>query len=324
MTLPNTDIVSASRDGAIKLAVEKISDGKLVAVPTETVYGLAVDATNADAVQHLYATKGRPDYNPLICHVTNSAMAERYVEVSSAAQKLMQHFWPGPLTLVMPLKDTANIANAVTASLNTLALRCPDNKATKAIIKQLKRPIAAPSANISGKISPTCATDVYEDMAGKIELIIDDGPTEVGIESTIVAVSDVSVTLLRPGSVLVDDVAEIAGLPVKDKNDAEITAPGQLKSHYAPSAKVMLDQTSAPDSGKSCFIGFGAIGGDMNLSASGDMREAAKNLFAYLRKADEGTDIIAVAPIPVEGIGLAINDRLKRAAAPRPTTESVI
>lgn len=314
-----TEVVSASRDGAIAAAVEKLSSGLLVAVPTETVYGLAADALNSDAVQQIYAVKGRPDYNPLICHVANKDMARQYVAVPRAAEDLMDAFWPGPLSLVLPILPSAGVAPEVTAGLRTLAVRCPDNDCTRQVIDALGAPVAAPSANLSGKISPTRAQDVLNDLSGKISMILDDGPTSVGIESTIVSVSDEAVILLRPGSVGIDEISKTANLPVRDRDETIISAPGQLKSHYAPESAVLLNQTNRPDKNKFAFIGFGEIDGDMNLSASADLEEAARNLFAYLRKADNVGHTIAVAPIPDVGIGIAINDRLRRAAAPRHT-----
>jgi len=312
----NTLVISAHEDGAIEQAVEQLIAGNLVAVPTETVYGLAADASNNAAVQQIYSTKGRPSNNPLICHVSGKEMAARYVAVNAVAEKLMDAFWPGPLTLVMKCSINNGIAEKVSAGLDTLAVRCPANDATLNTIHKLNRPIAAPSANPSGKLSPTCAADVLEGLGGKIPLILDGGPTGVGIESTIIGVEDQRLTLLRPGTVTVDEVADIAGLPVLDRDKTTISAPGQLASHYAPDSPVRLAMETVE---KNHFlIGFKDIDGDLNLSPSGDMEEAARNLFRYLRLADQSdAEAIAVAPVPMEGIGIAINDRLKRAAAPR-------
>ena len=309
-------LVSASQDGAIDLAVEKLLNGAVVAVPTETVYGLAADATNDDAVAKIYAVKERPSFNPLICHVGDVSMAERYIRVSSAAEKLMSQYWPGPLTIVSGRKPDAPISHTVTAGLDTLAIRCPDSSVTREIIKRLGRPIAAPSANPSGQLSPTRAQSVMTSLGHKIPLVIDDGPTRVGIESTIVSVEGDILTLLRPGTVTVDELSATTGLQVLDRQNNEITAPGQLSSHYAPNARVLLNGSPVD---ADIFIGFGEIDGDFNLSPSGDTREAAKNLFEILRQADQiGKPTIAVAAIPNEGVGIAVNDRLKRAAAPRP------
>ena len=311
-------LVSASQDGAIDLAVEKLLLGDVVAVPTETVYGLAADATNDDAVSKIYAVKGRPSFNPLICHVSDATMAGHYVELSEAAEKLMSHHWPGPLTIVSKRKIDAPVSPTVTAGLETLAVRCPDNNITQGIIEKLGRPIAAPSANPSGQLSPTNAQSVLSSLGSKIPLVIDDGPTRVGIESTIIAVEQDKLTLLRPGTITVDEISATTDLQVRDRQNNKITAPGQLSSHYAPTAQVRLNGNS---SNSDIFIGFGNVDGDFNLSASGDLHEAARNLFEVLRTADEtGAAAIAVAPIPNEGVGIAINDRLKRAAAPRPET----
>lgn len=308
-------LVSASQDGAIARAVEKILDGKLVVVPTETVYGLAADATNSEAVRRIYSAKGRPSFNPLICHVSSVDMAARFVNMPDIGVKLAEKFWPGPLTLVCSLKPKSGIAEEVTAGLNTLAVRCPANAKTRQLIAKTNKPIAAPSANLSGKLSPTRAETVQASMGDRVDLILDDGPTNIGIESTIVAIDDSGITLLRPGTITADDIFNATGETVKHRNSSTITAPGQLASHYAPDAEVFLEQ-SRPAEGQ-IFIGFGDIECDVNLSRSGDLHEAAKNLFEALRQADKGLPI-AVAPIPHTGVGIAINDRLKRAAAARP------
>lgn len=310
-----TQVVSEAEDGAVSRAVQLLSDGHLVAVPTETVYGLAADATEHSAVQQIFAVKGRPSFNPLISHVADAAMAERYVVVEPLAHRLMTAFWPGPLTLVLPGRDDSPIDSAVSAGLATVAVRCPEKDVTRAIIEQLKRPIAAPSANPSGKLSPTSATDVVASLEGQIPLVIDGGATQVGIESTIVAVREGAIFLLRPGTITPDDIVSAVGVPVLANDNSEISSPGQLLSHYAPDASVRLN-VSVPEPGES-FIGFGPVGGDRNLSESGDLKEAAQNLFRMLREADKAGKPIAVAPIPNSGIGIAINDRLKRAAAPR-------
>jgi len=313
-----SQIIPANDVRSVAMAVAHLRDGRLVAVPTETVYGLAANALDNVAVQHIYTTKGRPSNNPLICHVANAEMAERYVTVCPLAKELMTKFWPGPLTLVLPYKTDSGVSKSVTAGLTTLAVRCPDSSITLDIIKSLNKPVAAPSANPSGKLSPTTAQDVAEYLAHKIPLILDGGQTTVGIESTIVSVQDDCITLLRPGSITSDEITEHTGQPVYDRNSTEITAPGQLLSHYAPKAKVRLNATNA--SKNEILIGFGEVSGTFNLSETGNLTEAAHNLFAYLRKADdEHIKTIAVAPIPAKGIGIAINDRLNRAAAPRNT-----
>lgn len=324
----NTTTVSASQDGAIEQAVEKLMLGHVVAVPTETVYGLAADALNENAVRKIYSIKGRPNFNPLICHVGGSDMAADYIEVSAPAKKLMDKFWPGPLTIVSARLPDCKVADTVSAGLMTLAVRCPDNKTTRAIIAALGRPIAAPSANISGKISPTTAEGVAGSLSGKIPLIIDGGRARVGIESTIIGVEGEKITLLRPGTVSVDDISDCISLPVLDRDRAVITAPGQINSHYAPNAEILLN-CEHPNG--HVFIGFADIEDDrsLNLSPSGDLAEAAHNLFEFMRKADElvsnaAGSTISVAPVPNNGIGIAINDRLARAAAPRPNEETQV
>jgi len=312
----NTQVLSAREDGAIIRAVELLVAGSLVAVPTETVYGLAADALNDVAVANIYAAKGRPPNNPLICHVATIPMAERYVVVPDIAKHLMQQYWPGPLTFVLPKREDCPIANTVSAGLDTLAVRCPDCDITRGIIAALDKPIAAPSANPSGALSPTCAADVLAGLAGKIPLIIDGGSTDVGIESTIIGITNDQLTLLRPGSIAADEITAYSGQAVYDRSDDVITAPGQLKSHYAPNAPVRLNvvQKQAGE----ILIGFGDVESDLNLSPDANLEEAAHNLFALLRRADsEGATTIAVSPVPMKGIGIAINDRLARAAAPR-------
>ncbi|GHF26609.1 threonylcarbamoyl-AMP synthase [Kordiimonas sediminis] len=311
--LENSDNLSL-----IKNATDILDGGQLVVIPTETVYGLAADATNSEAVKLIYSVKGRPSHNPLICHVCSAAMASRYVETPPAALKLMDRFWPGPLTIVLPLRQNTGISSMVTAGLTTLAVRSPDNTITQDIIAALDKPIAAPSANPSGKLSPVTAQDVEETLGDKIPLIIDGGQTRVGIESTIVAVEDDHITLLRPGTITADEIAEATTLAVHDRQDTKISAPGQLESHYAPNAAVQINVKSP--TGNSVHIGFGECADAvLNLSETADLAEAAHNLFSTLKTADQlaGHKTITVAPIPNEGIGIALNDRLRRAAAPR-------
>ena len=300
----------------IKDAVKALSAGNLIAVPTETVYGLAADAFNSDAVARIYDAKSRPHFNPLICHVAGADMASKLVHVSSTAAMLMDAFWPGPLTLVLPALPDNNISPLVSAELDTLAVRAPDNATTRLLISALGHPIAAPSANPSGKISPTTAADVARTMADNIACIIDDGPCGIGLESTIIGVDDNVLTLLRPGSVTTEEIEAVCGQPVHDNKDLAITAPGQLTSHYAPDNRLRMN-CSTPDPGE-FFIGFGTCAADFNLSPSGDLHEAAANLFRALHIANASGKPIAVAPVPTSGVGLAINDRLGRAAAPRP------
>ena len=292
---------------AIAEAARLIRAGEAVAVPTETVYGLAADATDAEAVARIYAAKGRPDFNPLIVHVPSLEAAERIGRFNRNARAAAERWWPGPLTIVVPLRAKAGIAPAVTAGLDTVALRCPAGAAMQDLLRACGRPLAAPSANVSGSMSPTTAEHVLAGLGGRIPLIVDGGPTALGLESTIVAFDGDQPRLLRPGPI------DIGAEPVRA---ARIEAPGQLPSHYAPGKPLRLDATeAAPDE---WLIGFGAVDGDDTLSASGDLAEAAAKLFAALHRADrEDRPRIAVAPVPREGVGAAINDRLRRAAAPR-------
>jgi L-threonylcarbamoyladenylate synthase len=303
--------VTRTTDAAIAEAVRLLQAGELVAIPTETVYGLAADAANRDAVARIYAAKGRPDFNPLIAHVSGAEMAERFVDVSPLARALMARFWPGPLTLVLPLRADVALAAAVTAGLPTLAVRCPDHPVPQALIAGLGGPLAAPSANASGRISPTTAAHVAASLGDRVPLILDGGPSRAGLESTIVGIDGDRATLLRPGAI----PAEALGLPLSAPT-AAITAPGQLASHYAPAQPVRLDAAEARTG--EFHIGFGPIAGDLNLSPSGDLAEAAARLYDALHAAQaSGRPAIAVAPIPPSGVGVAINDRLARAAAPR-------
>lgn len=311
MSAQTTEVLAADAAG-IARAVELLRAGEIVALPTETVYGLAADATNAQAVAKIYAAKGRPNFNPLIVHVSGLSMAQQLAMVPRAALDLMARFWPGPLTLVLPLRRGAPVASLVTAGLDTLAIRCPDHPVTQAVIEALGRPIAAPSANASGRISPTRAAHVLASLGGRIPLLLDAGATRAGVESTIVAVDADGVRLLRPGAI----AAEQLGVTLGDSETGRIVAPGQLASHYAPAQPVRLEAEQALPG--EFHIGFGAVDGDRSLSPSGDLSEAAAELFDALHAAEaSGRAAIAVAPIPHRGLGVAINDRLRRAAAPR-------
>jgi L-threonylcarbamoyladenylate synthase len=294
-------------DEAIAEAARLVLAGQPVAVPTETVYGLAADATNAEAVARIYAAKGRPSFNPLIVHVPDLEAARRIGDFDQQAKALAEAHWPGPLTLVVPLRAGAAIASIVTAGLPTIALRVPAHPAMQALLKACGRPLAAPSANASGRISPTRASHVIASLDGRIPLVIDGGATERGIESTIVAATGGPLRLLRRGPI---DIDAAEGL------SAQVEAPGQLASHYAPSKPLRLAATSAaPDE---FLIGFGQVRGNVSLSESGDPVEAAARLFDLLHQADAAPQPrIAVAPIPGDGIAAAIRDRLKRASAPR-------
>lgn len=291
---------------AISEAAQLILAGHPVAVPTETVYGLAADATNSEAVARIYEAKGRPSFNPLIVHVNDLRAAERIGEFNDLGRELANAHWPGPLTLVVPLRTDAKIASLVAAGLSTIALRVPAHPAMQALLHAVGRPLAAPSANASGSISPTRAEHVMRSLGGRIPLIIDAGKTERGLESTIVAITDGRTRLLRRGPLEVPGTIEASG-------DA-IEAPGQLASHYAPSKPLRLGARSGEDD--EFLIGFGPVGGDASLSASGDLVEAASKLFDLLHVADESAKPrIAVAVVPDDGLGAAINDRLRRAAA---------
>ena len=307
MTLPADTSVMPMSEEAIAEAARLVLEGQPVAVPTETVYGLAADATNAEAVARIYAAKGRPSFNPLIVHVPSLAAAERIGEFNDAAHALAEAHWLGPLTLVVPLREGAGIASIVTAGLPTIALRVPAHPAMQALLRETGRPLAAPSANASGRISPTRASHVLESLDGRIPLIIDGGPTERGIESTIVAATGSPLRLLRRGPIEVDAVEADGG---------RIESPGQLASHYAPAKPLRLDAARAEEG--EFLIGFGPVAGDVSLSESGDPIEAAARLFDLLHQADAAPQPrIAVAPVPGDGIAAAIRDRVKRAAAPR-------
>jgi len=299
-----TRVLPFSAD-SIAEAARLILAGDPVAVPTETVYGLAADATNADAVARIYEAKGRPSFNPLIVHVPDLSAAQRIGDFSEEALALARKHWPGPLTLVVPLRAESGIGSLVTAGLPSIALRVPEHPAMQALLKASGRPLAAPSANASGSISPTRAQHVLKSLGGRIPLIIDGGATERGIESTIVAATGGPLRLLRRGPIEVDAEAAAGGA---------IEAPGQLESHYAPSKPLRLDARSAePDE---YLIGFAEVEGDANLSPSADLVEAAARLFDLLHEADASAKTrIAVAAVPDEALGAAINDRLRRAAA---------
>jgi L-threonylcarbamoyladenylate synthase len=292
---------------AIAEAARLIASGQPVAVATETVYGLAADATNAEAVARIYEAKRRPSFNPLIVHVPDLATAERIGEFSAEARELAERYWPGPLTLVVPLRTNAGIAGLVTAGLSTIAIRVPAHPAMQALLRAADRPLAAPSANASGSISPTKAEHVMKTLCGRIPLIVDAGPTERGLESTILAATDGRIRLLRHGPIDVEHAVETG---------KGIEAPGQLASHYAPSKPLRLNAAEAE--ADEFLIGFGEVSGAASLSPSGNLVEAAARLFELLHAADESDKSgIAVAAVPNDGLGAAINDRLRRAAAPR-------
>lgn len=305
---------------SVEQAAALLRQGELCAFGTETVYGLGADATNSDAVLRIYETKGRPRFNPLISHCADLAMAERYGDFSPLALRLAETFWPGPLTLVVPLKSGAGLSDLVTAGLDTVGLRVPAHPLARDLIAALGRPVAAPSANPSGKLSPTSAEHVRTAFGGKVP-VLDGGPSDSGLESTILAVSGDAVTQLRAGALPREEIETLLGHPIAvAAHDAAIAAPGMMKSHYAPTASLRLN-ASAPEPGEA-YLAFGPApahaGPLLNLSPSSDLREAARNLFSSLARLDaSGATRIAIAPIPDTGLGEAINDRLQRAAAPR-------
>ena len=311
MTVTNARIRPYGK-AAIEEAAALIRAGQPVAVPTETVYGLAADATNGEAVARIYEAKGRPSFNPLIVHVPDLAAAERIGVFDETARKLAETYWPGPLTLVLPHRESSGIASLVTAGLPTIALRVPRHRAMQALLAATDKPLAAPSANASGSISPTRAEHVAKSLGTRAPLIIDDGPTEVGIESTIVAVDSAGTRLLRPGAITADAIWALTGVPLLPAMGS-VEAPGQLASHYAPSKPLRLNARDRREG--EWLIGFGEVKGDANLSERGDLVEAAARLFDRLHQADARPEpAIAVAPIPETGIGAAIADRLRRAA----------
>jgi L-threonylcarbamoyladenylate synthase len=300
---------------ALDEAAGLLRDGGIVAVPTETVYGLAARADSDEAVAAIYRAKGRPSFNPLIVHVPDVAAAEALARLDHRAHTLARAFWPGALTLVLPRRDDANLSPAVSAGLSTIALRCPAHPMMRALLDRCGFPLAAPSANRSGAVSPTTAAHVAASLGNAVPLVLDGGPSSTGLESTIVAIRDDGRwTLLRPGPVEKARIVEVLGADREAvASPGAIEAPGQLASHYAPSKPLRLDAVSA-NAGE-FLIGFGRVKGHASLSPRGDLAQAAARLYGCLWQADAGSSTaIAVAPIPHEGMGIAINDRLMRAA----------
>lgn len=305
--------------GEVARAAEILRRGGLVAFATETVYGLGADAANGEAVARIYEAKGRPSFNPLIVHLAEAGAAERFAEVPPLAASLAEAFWPGPLTLLLPLRPGSGLSPLVTAGLETVALRVPAHEGARALLAAFGGPVAAPSANRSGRISPTTAGHVLEELDGRIEAVLDLGPCTVGLESTILAVSGDEVRLARPGGLAVEEIEVVLGRSVEAETTPEkVIAPGQTLAHYAPESPLRLNARAVRPG--ELLIGFGPTpGAAFSLSERGDLREAAARLFAVLREADararaEGARL-AVAPVPEEGLGRAINDRLRRAAA---------
>ncbi|CAA7618523.1 Threonylcarbamoyl-AMP synthase [Candidatus Terasakiella magnetica] len=303
---------------ALAAAGRILAQGGLVAFPTETVYGLGGDATNDRAVAAIFEAKGRPSFNPLIAHVASVEQAAGLVAMTPLACDLARRFWPGPLTLVLPRLENSPVSLLVSAGLDSVAVRLPDHPVARALIQAAGRPLAAPSANRSGAVSPTTAAHVAESLSDRIDLILDGGPCRVGVESTVLDLCGPRPTLLRPGGIGVEDLEAALGQSLLRSTDAPDAprSPGQLESHYAPTLPVRLNAMTRSDG--EVLLGFGPMACTLNLSPDGDLAEAAANLFASLRALDRpGLTGIAVAPIPEHGLGLAINDRLCRAAAPR-------
>jgi L-threonylcarbamoyladenylate synthase len=323
-----TQILPAN-EAAVAAAARCLAEGGLVAFPTETVYGLGTDAANARAIARLYEAKGRPLFNPLIAHVGDIGAGMRIARFDATAQKLAEAFWPGPLTLVLPKTNDCAVADLATAGLDTIAIRVPAHPVARAILRAFGGPVVAPSANLSGHVSPTSAAHVQSDLAGRIDLIVDGGAVPVGVESTIVGCFDAPM-LLRPGGLPRGEIERVLGRSLlrpaehADEGTGQPLAPGMLASHYAPHARVRLNAGDV-EAGEA-LLAFGparvpgaeAASAVMNLSPRGDLAEAAANLFGYLRALDtKGARAIAVMPVPHHGLGEAINDRLRRAAMGR-------
>ena len=313
------EVIKTPSDDAFQRACSLIQAGELVAFPTETVYGLGADATRDDAVAKIFEAKGRPSFNPLIVHVPDLETARNYVTFDERAENLASLFWPGALTMVLPRTEDCPVSKLASAGLPTLAIRVPANPLARDLLKRCERPLAAPSANPSGQISPTQARHVADGLQEKIKLVLDGGSCKIGVESTVVGFAEDSLVLLRPGGITKEQLE--AAHPVTEVDTkSDITSPGMLLSHYAPSCPVRLNATEKQDG--EAFLGFGPEYekiSTINLSASGNLTEATANLFSAFHLLDEeGFQSIAVAPIPMVGLGVAINDRLTRAAAPRP------
>lgn len=301
----------------LDLGARIILAGGLVAAPTETVYGLAADALDGRAVARIYAAKGRPEFNPLICHVASLAMANQLAQFSPLADELAARFWPGPLTLVLPRAATCPVSDLATAGLDTIALRMPKHPAIIGLIERVARPLAAPSANASEQLSPVTAQHVASSLGSRVNLILDGGRTTSGIESTIVALTESGAVMLRPGALARAEIEAVAGPLASPSHDSKVVAPGMLRRHYAPRARLRVNALES--NAREAYLAFGdtprGLVATLNLSPRGDLEEAAANLFAMLHELDSSHDAIAVAPIPNVGLGEGINDRLKRAGA---------
>ncbi len=307
--------IAPADTAGIDAAARLLRAGSLVAFPTETVYGLGANALDGSAVAAIFAAKGRPRFNPLIVHVSDLAQAQRHGDFPAAALRLADRFWPGALTLVVPRRQDTPLSLLVSAGLDTVALRAPSHRIAQALLERAGLPLAAPSANRSGAVSATTAAHVAEGLGERVDLVLDGGATPLGLESTVVGFDAETPVLLRPGAIARDEIEALVGALAAP--GAGIQSPGQLESHYAPAARLRLDAGMARPG--EALLGFGAVSGaTLNLSAAGDLKEAAANLFAMLRALDKQAGAIAVSPIPQTGLGEAINDRLQRAAAPRP------
>lgn len=312
--------ICAADADAIAEAGRLLAGGALVAFPTETVYGLGADATNGQAVARIFAAKGRPSFNPLIVHVANLQAAEEFGDFSPRAEALARAFWPGALTIVVARREGSQISHLATCGLNTIALRAPDHQIAQEVLRAANRPLAAPSANRSGHVSATRAEHVAADLGDAVAMVLDGGATRIGLESTVVAATGDDISLLRPGAITEEEIEDAisARLLSAPRDAARPASPGQLASHYAPRARVRLNAVDVRPGETLLAFGPGGAGSTYNLSVAGDLTEAAANLFSALRMLDQsGADVIAVAPIPDAGLGVAINDRLRRAAAPR-------
>ncbi len=314
-----TGRIQSPSNSTYKRAAEMLVAGDLVSFPTETVYGLGADARNNRAVAKIFAAKNRPDFNPLIVHVCDTSHVTDYVLMNDIAHVLANAFWPGPFTMVLPKKEASGLSDLISAGLDTVAIRVAKNHIAHELLKTFGGPIAAPSANKSGHISPTTAQHVDGEFGDELQMIIDGGACDNGIESTIVQIEEDRVILLRPGNITIDDIEKITGNPLILGGDGiKPTSPGQLESHYAPNAKMRLNVSVPRES--ECLLAFSNAPDHpgLNLSPTGDLTEAAANLFSMMRELDKSEySTIAVSPIPDTGLGLAINDRLKRAAAPK-------
>mgnify|MGYP001604521360 CR=1 FL=1 len=306
---------------SVQRAAQALRDGLLVGLPTETVYGLAGDATSDRAVAAIFAAKDRPEFNPLIAHVAETADARRLVEFDSRAEALAGRFWPGPLTLVLKRRVDSGVSLLCSAGLDTLAVRCPRHDVARAVIRAAGRPIAAPSANPSGQVSPTTAQHVAAGLGAKVALVIDGGPCAVGVESTVLDLTGPEPVLLRPGGASQEDIEAAIGRLARPRPDGPVKSPGMLASHYAPRLPLRIGARDVKPG--EALLAFGpdvppGARTTLNLSAAGDVTEAAQHLFDYLRRLDaSGASAIAAMPVPEKGLGRAINDRLRRAAAPR-------